>query len=149
MANESEYTYASQVTLEESGASTADAAFTAADDADLTVSNHFGYPLADFVLACQFATLPTTDAAPINLYRRELNIDSTNDAPAPSADYPKNYVGSFLVDNSVAINTNMYLDLVNVPLTEDCEFFIENATGQTISAGWDLRCTPKAFVPGA
>lgn len=146
MANEVEWTYASQVTLEDSGASAASDAFVAADDADLAVANHYDYPFADFVLKCDFGAA-VNGTSVVNLYRRDLNIDSTNDAPAPSDSCPHLLVGVFVIPSGTSATG--YYPCTDVPLAKDCEFYIENKSNQSISAGWDLKATPKTYKPGA
>ena len=50
MAGEAEWTLASEVTLEDSGASVANAGFIDANATTLSSANHSNYPLADFAL---------------------------------------------------------------------------------------------------
>lgn len=38
---------------------------------------------------------------------------------------------------------------VDVPLTKECQFSIKNGTGWDLSVGWDLKATPKTYVPGS
>lgn len=146
MANEVIWTYASPVTLEASGAEVADDAFGDADDADLADAQHGGFPLADFVLKAAFGGAVAAMSV-VNLYRRDLNIDSTNDAIAPSATYPVQLVGNFLIP--AGATAAAYYPCADVPLVADQEFFIENKTGQTLSAAWTLKATPKTYEPAA
>ena len=141
MANEVKYTYASQVTLEASGASGASDNFIAADDADLTSANHSDYLFGDFALTCVLGGAPTN--AVINLYRRDLNIDGAADDAVPSTTYARTYVGLF----AIPVSDSGTYSLTDVPLTQDCEFYIENKTGQSLSAGWVLKVTPKSYAP--
>jgi len=143
MSNEVKWVYASQVTLEDSGASAASDVFLAADDTTLASGNHSDFPLADFVLHADFGGTPTNGA--VRLYRRDLNIDGTADAPVPSATYSNTYMGTFTIPAS----TTAFYSMTEVPLTKDCQFYIENATGQNLSAGWDLKVTPKTYGPTA
>lgn len=146
MADEVVWTYASQVTLEASGASCASDAYVAANDADLTSANHTNFPLADFVLQCDFGAAVGAGTY-VNLYRRELNINGTSDAPAPSASHPHIFVGAFQITSGQSASANY--PCVGVPITADCEFFIENKTAQSIQAGWVLKATPKTTEPAA
>lgn len=150
MANETKWTYASQVTLEASGASSANAAFTAADDTGLASANHSNYPYADFVLkTVGFGASLSTGDKYIALYRGEQNIDGTaGDALAPATSNRACYVGSFFVAGGQASTATSYYALTDVPLVADQLYWIENQTGQTVSAGWTLKATPKAIVPG-
>lgn len=143
MANEAVYKYGTQATLESSGGSTAAAAFTAATTG-LTDTDHDDYTLLDLVLGVTFGTAPTAGEV-VNLYARLLNIDGTNDAQAPSANYLATYLGSCLVD---AVTSAQYVALNNVPLPgREFSVYIENRTSQTLSAGWTLKATPKTVGP--
>ena len=88
-----------------------------------------------------------TENTTIALYARELDIDSTNDAAAPDATYKPKYIGVFVVDN---VTSTQYLKLraSDVPTVADYSLF-NNATGQTISAGWTLKVTPRTIGPAA
>lgn len=147
MADEVIYTYSSQVTLEASGGSCASDAYVAADDADLTSANTGNFPLADFALSCAFGAGIAAGKS-INLYRRDLNIDSTNDEPAPSASWPNSLVGIFQLASGHGTDTSYY-SCPDVPLTQNCEFHIQNKTAQNLSAGWTLKATPKTTKPAA
>lgn len=144
MSNEVIWTYASQVTLEANGAEVADNAFGDADDANLADAQHGGFPLADFVLKATFGGAVAAMST-INLYRRDLNIDGANNAGAPSAVYPTLHVGNFLIP--AGADAAAYYPCTDVPLVKDQEFFIENKTGQTLSAAWILKATPKTYEP--
>jgi len=146
MANEVIWTYKTPVVLEDSGAEGVDDAFGDANDADLADAQHGGFPLADFVLRCAFGGAVAAMSV-INLYRRDLNIDGANDAITPSATYPVLLVGNFLIP--AAAEAAAYYPCSDIPLVADQEFFIEDKTGQTISAGWDLKATPKTYKPDA
>jgi len=56
-------------------------------------------------------------------------------------------VGNFLIP--AGASAAAYYPCSDVPLVADQEFFIENKTGQTISATWDLKATPKTYEPAA
>lgn len=144
MANEAVYKYGTLKTLEASGASTVANAFTQANDAGMTASDHFDYTLLDFVLSVTFSVAPAAGEV-VNLYARLLDIDGTNDAQVPSANYLATYLGSFLVEN---VTSAQYIALYNVALpgrSFDC--YIENKTSQTISAAWTLKVQPKTIGP--
>lgn len=146
MSNEMKFVYASQVTLEASGASAASNAFVAADDTSLATANHNDYPFADLVLTCDFgaAVAPGTY---INLYRQDFDIDGTADAPAPATTYKNIFVGSFMLPSGQSASATY--PCPDVPLSKICKFSIENGTAQNLSAGWILKATPKSYVPGA
>lgn len=147
MANELKYTYATQVTLEASGASAASTAMVAANDASLGSANHSNYPWADFSLQADFGAAVDGNSA-IYIYRQDLNIDSTNDAPDPTTStYEEKLVGIIKIKSGQSASA--YYPCVDVPLTQNCQFWIKNGTTQNLSAGWVLKVTPKSFVPGA
>ena len=145
MADEVKWTYETQVTLEDNGGAVSVDAFANADDVDLTSANHADYPYADMVLACAFAA-GVGAYSNVNLYRRDHNIDGANDSPAPASGYKSLFVGSFMIPTSAS--TKAYYPLPNLPLSADCDFYIENKADQELSSGWDLKATPKTFVPG-
>src|SRR5512139_1482496 len=153
MAGEAEWTLASEVTLEDSGASVANAGFIDANATTLSSANHSNYPLADFALkTIGFSTtLATTGSLVVNLYRHPINFDTTaGDEPAPSASLKAHYVGSFSLPLAGASNSTYYAQLDSVPLVPgEQAFYLENASGVTINAGWTLKATPKSLVPGA
>ena len=146
MANESIYTYAAQVTLEASGASAASDAFVAADDTGLTSANHSHFPDADFVLTCAFGAAVAAGVY-VALYRRDLDIDGTNDAPVPSASCPHEFVGSFRIPSGASASASY--PCPDVPLTQNCQFYVQNKTAQNLSVGWVLKATPKTLEPSA
>jgi hypothetical protein len=152
MANEAKYTYATEVTLEASGASCTNTAFVQADDTNLSSANHSNYPLADFALkTIGFgAALASSGSLVVNMYRQPVNFDTTaGDEPSVSASLKAHYVGSFMLPLSAASNSTYYSQLDSVPLVADQYFWLENALGQTINAGWTLKATPKTLVPGS
>ena len=146
MANEVEWTYASQVTLEASGASCESNAFVQADDDTLESSVHSDYPLADFVLCCDFGAAVGAGKT-VRLYRQDLNIDSTNDAPSPSASCEHLFIGSFVIPSGTSATG--YYPLTDVPLAKDCQFWLENKCDHDFTAGWTLKATPKTYAPGS
>ncbi len=147
MANEVEWTYASQVTLEDNGASGASDVFVQADDDTLEgTGNASHYPLADFVLNAAFGATVAAGGI-VRLYRQDLNIDGASDAPAPGTACRNLFVGSFIIATGNSAKTTY--PLPDVPITLDNAFWIENITGESITAGWDLKATPKTFNPGA
>ena len=146
MAGEAKYAYGSQLTLEANGASASSGAMVAANDASFNSANSSMYPLADFVLTCDFGA--AVAAVTVDLFRQDLNIDSTGDALAPTAStYEQTYVGSFVIKSGQSASA--YYPLANVPLTANCQFSVKNASAQTMSAGWVLKATPKTLVPGS
>ena len=144
MADEVVWTYASQVTLEASGASAASNAFSPADDADLASANHSNFPLCDFALHCQFDAAVAAGSI-VRLYRQDLNIQSTNDAPAPATGFEHLFVGSFVIPSGASASA--WYSLTDLPLVKDQQYSIENGTDQCIVGNWKLYATPKTYEP--
>lgn len=143
MANEAINVYGTQKTLEASGASTADATMTQADDASYNSTDSSDFPDGVFSLSCAFGTAPAANSV-VYLYARPLNFDGTNDAIAPSANFRSKYIGTFLIANQTA---TQYSYCVGRNLPKEADYYIFNDTGQTISAGWTLKVTPLTIKP--
>ena len=149
MANEAILTWGAEKTLEANGGSCNAAAIVQANDASYAiVADGAGFPDAEFVLRCQWATITSIENKTVDLYAREINIDSTNDAIAPTATYTHRYIGSFRI-SAVAANTDQYMKLTAYDVPKEGEYFIINSSGQTISAGWTLKVTPRTLEPAA
>lgn len=146
MANESVRTYASQITLEASGASAASGAIVEAADAILSAANHLNYPEADFALTCDFGAAVAAGKY-VSLYRQDFDIDGTADAPDVSASYKQVLVGIFNIPSAASASATY--PCVDVPLTRNCGFWLGNDTDQSMSAGWVLKATAKTFEPSA
>lgn len=146
--NETEWTYATAVELEGSGASAASNVFVDANATTLGSANHSNFPWADLSLTAVVATTVASNCT-INLYRHDLLVDGTNASPVPAAGNPVVFVGAFRVPDAQTSASTMYLSVTDVPLAAACEFYIENKTGQTLNAGWKLRVVPKTYAPGA
>lgn len=141
------FTEGTELTLEATGASTADAVFTQADDDTVATTDNAGYPYLDFELQATWATSTGIEDGEVRLYERLLNFEGTSDEPVPDATYPRRHVGSFFPD---AVTSSQNLVLEGVPRSRrEAEYYIENATGQTISAAWTLKATPWTYGPSA
>lgn len=146
MSDEVIWTYASEVTLEASGASAASNAFAAAADADLADAQHGGFPLCDFALRCQFDAGVAAGSV-IRLYRQDLNIQGTNDAPAPATTFQHLFVGSFKIPTGAS--DSAWYSLTDLPLVKDQQYSIENGTDKSVVGSWGLYATPKTYEPAA
>lgn len=153
MAGESAYKYGTEVTLEESGASTADGVFTAADDANLLATDQeLAASSGEYYdrLRLRLTTVDTTVnpdiGGTVDLYARVMNIEGTGDAPVPNANYRQKFVASFPIDDDQALTQHVERHAANPFPGQEQEYYIENAIGQTISAGWNLRVTPYSLV---
>jgi hypothetical protein len=134
-------------TLEANGASIGNNAVGQANDATYgLVADAAYYPDAEFVLGCTFGTSPT-EGAPICLLARPINVDGTADTETPEATRPNVFVGNFFPNN---VTTLQYMTLIGRCLPLEAEYYLHNnATGQTISAGWTLKVTPQTVAPAA
>lgn len=138
--------FGTQDTLGTSSATVADAAFSIAGDLS-TWTNDDDALMASVTALIDYAVAPDASSS-VNLYLRLLNTQSTNDSDVPDANFQHFYVGSFPVND---VTTNQYvtidISLPNGKTSQEYEFYIENKTGQTIQAGWDIYVTPKTIGP--
>lgn len=153
MSNETTYAYSTQVTAAAASAAlTSNNINTSAECSALTSANHGNYPLADAVLFASFSTSVSSASQVIVMYRRDKNIDGANHAPVPSttsgAAYSAHAVGAFIVPAFTASSSG-YFSCPDIPLAQDCEFYIENKTNATITSTWTLKMKPKTFTPAA
>jgi hypothetical protein len=142
MSGENTVVFGTSKTLEASGGSIANNAVVQADDATYdVVSDGASFPDADFVLGFTFATAPT-EGTVLALYARPLDIDGTNDAEVPELARPTRFVGSFVVNN---VTTAQYATLTGRNLPKLASYYIANVgTGQSVSAAWTLKVTPRS-----
>lgn len=104
-------------------------------------------PAAMATLECTFGTAPTLGSN-VNLYARLLNVVSTSDQVVPSASFLHTFLGAFPVDDVTATQLiTLEIPLPNASTSQQYEFYLENRTGQTMSAGWSLYITPKTLGP--
>lgn len=138
-------------TLEANGASIANNALAQADDATYSVATDGGgFPDAEFVLTGSFATAPT-EGTVISLYAHPLDVDGTADTEAPEATRPTRFIGNFRVNN---VTTSQTMVLDGAGFAQDVPALASyyphnNGTGQTLSAGWTLKVTPRTYMPAA
>ncbi len=131
------------------GGATTDGSYTSAGQ----WTNDDDAPFMAAVLTAQWATATSIAGKLINLYGRPHNIRGTNDASAPSTTNDIIYLGSFKAPASTNA-TDFYMPLIagraflpNMYTSQVWEFYIENKTGQTISANWSLHVTPISHGP--
>ena len=140
--------FGTQDTLGTSSAAVADAAFSIASDLS-TWTNDDDAVSASVTLSCTFSVAPTANTS-LNLYLRLLDVQSTNDNTVPDANFQHVYVGSFpLNDSTSAQYITIDIGLPNAYTSQQYEFYIENGSGQSLPAGWDIFVTPKAIGPHA
>lgn len=147
MSGETIVKLGTQKTLEANGVSIANNTLALADDASYNiVADGAYYPDTDFVLTATFGTAPI-EGMVIALYARPLDVDGTADTEVPETTRPTVFVGSFVV-NDVTTAQTMTLRAFDVPTKADY-YIHNNGTGQTISAGWVLKVTPRTVAPAA
>lgn len=138
--------FGTQDTLGTTSAAVANDAFSIAGDLS-TWPNDDDAPFASVVLLSNFSVAPDANSV-INLYLRLLNIESTNDQDVPDANFLHKYVGSFpLNDVTTAQYTSIDIVLPNTVTSQNYEFYVENLSGQSLPAGWDIFVTPKTIGP--
>ena len=141
--------FGTQDTLGTSSASVANNAFSIASDLSTWVNDDDAKEASVVLLADWNTTAPDADSV-VNLYARLLDVQSTNDQDVPDANFQHVYLGSFPTND---VLTNQYIPriihLPNNKTSQNYEFYIENKTGETIQAGWDIYITPKATGPAA
>ena len=140
-------TYSTQITHIGSGASMAAGAMSGTADISTALSstNLGRYPLADIAVFISTAASVAAASNSFVLYRRDINFDGTNDEPAPSTAAPawrQHVVGVGQVPPWTAASSGYYL-FSDVPLSDQCEFYIENTLNATVAAGWTMKVTPK------
>lgn len=141
--------FGTQDAVTTTGSSTTDGSFTSAG----TWTNDDDAPDAAALLVAQWATATSIAGKAIHLYGRLHNVQSTNDASAPSSTNRVVYLGTFIAPASTGA-TDFYMPLTtgrmrlpNQYTSQVYEFYIENSTGQTISANWSLYVTPISPGP--
>ena len=140
--------FGTQDTLGTSSSAVANGGFSVAGDLS-TWTNDDDAPMASVTLLANFSVAPTANTS-VNLYLRLLNVQSTNDGTVPDANFQHTYVGSFpLNDSTVAQYITMDIGLPNSVTSQQYEFYVENSSGQSLPAGWDIYVTPKAIGPHA
>ena len=136
--------FGTQDTLGTSSAAVANDAFSIAGDLS-TWTNDDDAPMASVTLLANFSVAPTANSS-INLYLRLLNIQSTNDADVPDGNFQHEYVGSFpLNDVTTAQYIAIDISLSNAYASQQYEFYVENLSGQSLPAAWDIYVTPKTI----
>lgn len=140
--------FGTQDTLGASSASVANGAFSVAGDLSTWVNDDDAIN-ASIVILANFSVAPTANTS-INLYAKLDNIQGTNDQDVPNANFQHTYLGSFpLNDVTTAQYINIGISLPNAYSSQEYIFYIENQSGQSLPAGWDLFITPKTLGPHA
>lgn len=149
--------FGTQTTVSAGGGGTSNVAATAgtysASSDAATWTNTDDVPLASFVLTMQYPSGTITTGG-IQLIARLLNIDSTTDNPAVTANWTGVALGSFVTGTGMSATTNYALSIgpVELPTTksgQEYEFYLVNNCGVQITAGWTLKVTPCTDGPHA
>jgi len=140
--------FGTQDTLGTSSAAVANDAFSIAGDLS-TWTNDDDAPRASVTILANFSVAPTASSV-LNLYLRPLDLQSTNDQDVPDANFTHIYAGSFpLNDVTTAQYIAIDISLPNAYTSQQYEFYVENKSGQSLPAGWDIYVTPKTYGPHA
>lgn len=144
-------TTSTQVTHIGSGASMAPGGLSGSADISVALdgtANLARYPRADVVLTISPTASIASTSTNLYLYRRDMNVNGTADEGIPGASNKQKFVGSFQAPAATTASTTHNLQVNDVPLpgAGDCEFYVENALGVNVPAGWVLKVTPKADV---
>lgn len=93
---------------------------------------------AKAVLQVTMAVAPVANKY-FSLYRRDLNIQGTNDSPVPGADYEHKYIDKFFLD---IVTAQQFVVIDSIPISDDQEFYIKNETGQATTGTTAVYITP-------
>ena len=149
MANETLLNLGTELILEATGASASisDAAFRECDSDDRQPGDDAGYPLGLFEFSTDaggFSAAPTAGAI-INLYEQKINSDG-NDAPDVDADYPQDYLGSFIINIA---DEAQHLSILAPIHRFGGKYWVQWVDGgagtASVDAGWELRLTPATY----
>ena len=129
-----------------------DGSFSAGTGDLVAWTNDDDAPEAAFAL--EFTTATTGDAnSSLLLHARLMNVGSagTEDEEVPDANFTQHFLGFFSHNNpsTGAQTAALRAVLPNTVTSQVYEFYVENLTGQTISAGWELSVTPISIGPHA
>lgn len=145
-ANALKKTYGTTVNHIINGAQLTNTSFSVAADIDNAFSNSDGYLFCDVALTLTKAAAGSAGLT-VALYMKPLNFVGTNDQPDPDANFKVDLVAVKVVD---AVSTEQFLLIQGIYVGGyACEFYLENLTGQTINATWDLDIMPYTWVPQA
>lgn len=140
--------FGTQDDLASSSASVADGSFSIASDL-AQWTNDDDAVIASIILESTISVTPTANSK-VRLFARLMAFEGTNDQGIPEADFPHVHLGDFPIMTQTGIQrTAIEIGLPNVEASQVYEFYIQNNSGQTMSAGWTLFITPKSIGPSA
>ena len=128
------------------------AAYSASGDA-AAWTNDDDSDQASAVLKFQYPSGTITTGG-VQLLCRLLNIDSTNDEPALTANWTGHYLASFRTGTGMSATTDYYIQsgpflLPSKQTSQEYEFYVLNSCNVTMTAGWTIKITPVADGPHA
>lgn len=138
--------FGTQTTVVASGSALADTIVSASSEGTLTNTDDVREAAA--VFTGTFAGAPAANST-VDLYLQPLDIDGTNDAPAPASTYLNVYAGSFPLSSATTQSVPIDIPLPNTKSGQTYGIFVQNAAGQALNSGWTLKVTPKAIGPKA
>ncbi len=110
-------------------------------------------PEAFIVIRWQYPSGTIATNPYFNVYAALQDIDSTNDAPTPASDFKHTFLGRVPADTNVTATTNQYnharIALPNSKSQQIYNFYVENVTDVTMTAGWTFKITPLTVGPHA
>jgi len=140
--------FGAQTSLDSTSGSVSNDTFSVAGDLS-TFTNSDDAPQASVVLEATLSVAPDANSS-VAFFAQMIDIQSTNDQLVPTANFQQVFLGSFPVkDVTTAQFIPIIISLPNNATSQIYQFFIQNNTGQTISAGWDIHITPKTIGPHA
>lgn len=139
--------------LDNTTSAVVDGAFSDGTTDLLAWTNDDDAPEAAAVLLMQYASGTLATAPAVNLYARLMDIDGTVDTEVPQASYPRVFMGSFPIDTNLGATTDtasaIDIRLPNTKTSQVYNFYIQNQTDVTMTAGWDLTIIPRTLGPHA
>lgn len=144
MAGEVIRAFGAPKTLESSGGAIANNAVVAAATAYSTSADGGDFPHAEFTLAFTYGTAPV-EGNSLVLMARQLTLDINSGSAQPPEATRGVVIGAFIVDNTTSIQ---YAGVFAYDLPRNASYYVHNnATGQTVSSGWQLKVTPMTYKP--
>ncbi len=129
-----------------------DGAFSVAADISAW-TNDDDAPGAMLILRWQYPS--GTIDGDIAVHVRPINIDGTDDPPAPTTSDPRGSAGGFEISTGQSTTTDTVYEAY-VPFrtfatktSQEYEFYLYNQSGVQMSANWDLDIVPKTIGPHA
>ena len=142
--------YSTQITHIGSGASMAAAVMSASTDVSTVLSstNLGRYDRADLAIKVSATASINSASASFIVYRRDLAFDGANNEPVPgtatASTWRPKLVGVVTLPSGSNASGVYYSNLTDVPISDGCEFYIENTLNTAIGAGWTIKVTPKS-----